>query len=384
MNRIEELLSKFRDNKCSLKELEELLDFFREDTYAEELKVAIGQQLERMDVPVAASGEETDEIYEAVLKKISPPRTLWSLKPRVWFSAAAVVLICLTAIFFLLRNGEPLTKPKIAAAHIIPAANRATLTLANGKTITLNDAPSGKLAQDGNAVISKTQTGRIVYTTAGSSNASAKIAFNKITTPRGGTYDVILSDGSHVWLNAGSSLSYPSDFKDGERVVELTGEAYFEIAHNGKAFKVIGKRETVNVLGTHFNIEDYDDEPVAKTTLLQGSVKLSGKHQEVLLVPGQMGVNDETDHISISQANIDEVMAWKNGLFVFNNESIAQIMRKASRWYDVDVQYQDNIPNKRLWGTVSRYKTITELMDNIAIAGKIKYKIEGRRITVMK
>ena len=267
----------------------------------------------------------------------------------------------------------------------MPGGNRAILTLANGKTISLTNASNGRLAQEGGISVTKTKDGQLVYATKrGVSDEDEGAGLNMITTPRGGTYDIVLADGTHIWLNSGSSLTFPSSFTEPERRVQLTGEAYFEVAHNGKPFKVITATQTVQVLGTHFNIEAYQDEHTVKTTLLEGSVNVLRSNEKLLLAPGQMSVNKEKEPLYIKKANITEVMAWKDGLFIFDNESIAEVMRKAARWYDVEVRYENGVEEKKLFGTVSRYKTIDELLDNIALAGRIRYRIEGRRIVFMK
>jgi transmembrane sensor len=197
---------------------------------------------------------------------------------------------------------------------------------------------------------------------------------------------VVLPDGTHVWLNSASSLSYPVEFAGNERRVKLTGEAYFEVAKNkDKPFYVNSNNVQVRVLGTHFNISAYNDDDELKATLLEGSVQVSKNNSQSLLKPGQQAViNNGADMIRVSQANINEVMAWKNGYFIFNDDNIATILKKVSRWYDVDVEQRGNFEGQHFGGTFYRTKGIDELLKNLEKIGKVHFKITGRRVTAME
>lgn len=219
------------------------------------------------------------------------------------------------------------------------------------------------------------------------SAASAQPLYNTIETPKGGQYQVDLPDGTKVWLNAGSLLRYPTNFTGKIRSVELTGEAYFEVAKNAhKPFKVLSKNQVVEVLGTHFNISSYTDDISVKTTLLEGSVKvLSSKvNQTKLLKPGQQSdINYTNNAFFIKSVNTDEVIAWKNGYFLFSDEDLKSIMARFARWYNVDVEYQGDVDNLRFGGMVSRSKDLTQALKVVEQAGNVKFKIEGRRVIVM-
>jgi ferric-dicitrate binding protein FerR (iron transport regulator) len=304
-----------------------------------------------------------------------------------WVAAAAILFVTSIGGYFLLHKPEDATRiaqsiPK--KNSILPGSNKAVLTLAGGKRIELTSAKNGQLATQGNTVITKAADGQIVYNTTGNSTQPIN-NYNTVTTPNGGQYQIVLPDGTQVWLNAASSITYPAVFAGKERLVQLSGEAYFEVAKNpSKPFRVnVNGKQQVEVLGTHFNIEGYADDSNIKTTLLEGSVKLSYKAKSAMLKPGQMAVNDLDRSLFIKQADIEEVMAWKNGLFVFNDENIKDAMKKAARWYDVDIEYRGNILKKKLGGTVSRYKNITDLLDNISKTGTIHYKLQGRRVILM-
>lgn len=382
MNRIQSLIEKYRQNQCSEEELNELLGYFTAADYETALKETIQASFDE-DAETRAETEAA-MLFPLIRKQIDVPVKDRRLFPFYSRLAAAVLLLGIAvAAYLIIPKRQTPTHDAVLAKVITPGGFKATLTLANGSTIALNNVPNGKLAKQGGTSITKTANGRLVYNAADGAETTTP-GVNRISTPLGGTYDVILSDGSHVWLNAGSTLSYPVNFGRKERCVSLTGEAYFEVAHSGAPFKVSSRNQTVQVLGTHFNIEAYDDEPVIKTTLLQGSVKLSNEKTASLLKPGQTALNEPAGNLLLEAADTAQVMAWKNGMFVFNDETIESIMRKAARWYDIEVVYHDNVASKKLWGTVSRYKNITELLDNLVIAGKLKYRIEGRRVTLMK
>ncbi|TKC64002.1 FecR family protein [Pedobacter hiemivivus] len=331
----------------------------------------------------------TSSIYRKLQKSIKhqrPKKLQWYKLPL----AAAITLMTVGAGIYLYFNTSPdRTKQQTQIADkIVAGSNKAILTLSGGKQIILTDVSNGELVKQGNTQITKTADGKIIYqpSAAHSSGTSGMaVVYNTVSTPKGGQFQVVLPDGSHVWLNAISSITYPSNFSGKDRRVQLTGEAYFEIAKNPeKPFKVdvIGKQQ-IEVLGTHFNVEAYPEDHEIKTTLLEGSVKLMAQNKQVKLKPGQVAVNDLKRNLTIKQADVEEVMAWKNGLFVLNDVNLKDVMKKASRWYDVDVEYQGNVSNKKLWGTMSRYKDITELLENIAITSSLRYKIDGRRVILM-
>ncbi|SMD13286.1 FecR family protein [Pedobacter nyackensis] len=373
------LYEKCMQGKCThedKKNLDEYQDDFSLDNiYWDEDRLGDEQQI-------------TSSIYRRLQKSIrdqQPKKLQWYKLPL----AAAIALMTVGAgIYLYFNTSSDRTKQHTQVAEkIVVGSNKAILTLSGGKQIVLTDVNNGELVKQGNTRITKTADGKIIYqpSAENSSDAAKAVIYNTVSTPKGGQFQVVLPDGSHVWLNSISSITYPSSFSGKERLVQLKGEAYFEIAKNPeKPFKVdvIGKQK-IEVLGTHFNVEAYIEDHEIKTTLLEGSVKLITQNRQVKLKPGQIAVNDLKRELTIKQADIEEVMAWKNGLFVLNDVNLKDVMKKASRWYDVDVEYQGNISNKKLWGTMSRYKDITELLDNIAITCSLRYKIDGRRVILM-
>jgi ferric-dicitrate binding protein FerR (iron transport regulator) len=338
-------------------------------------------------------------------------------------TAAAVIFIVLTCgIYFYLNkpiNSQiAIQKSQPKKNDIAPGSNKAILTLADGSKISLSDVANGEIAKQAGISITKTSNGQLIYSIADSQpveGVSQLEVYNTIETPKGGQYQINLPDGSKVWLNAASSLRFPTKFKGKERKVELSGEAYFEIAHitlisqesrtgakiesgaEGMPFKVISGNQIVEVLGTHFNINAYSDEPSIRTTLLEGSVRVSlnspsgeglDKNFSKLLMPGQQSKVNKM--IKVFNVDTQEAIAWKNGYFMFNNENIESVMRKVSRWYNVDIEYQGNISQKALWGSLSRFKNLSELTDMLELTGSVHFKIvpgdtseKERRIIVM-
>ncbi|CAL1518434.1 FecR domain-containing protein [Chitinophaga sp. MM2321] len=304
---------------------------------------------------------------------------------RYWYLSAAALTGIIITCFSLYK---PATHKFMAAAkhvaHDIPAGgDKAVLTLSNGQQISLSDAASGDIARQTGLRIYKTATGEIVYEATGGTN-KADTGFNKIATPRGGQYRIVLQDGSKVWLNAASSLSYPATFAAGERKVQLDGEAYFEIAKDAnRPFKVSTTTQTVEVLGTHFNINAYNDNAQERTTLLEGSVSITtAAAARSLLQPGeQCSINNQTGAQQKSKANAEETIAWKNGYFVFNDTYLSEVMLQLSRWYDVRVD-PATIPKIRYNGIIPRNEPLSKVLEMLEFTGGLKFYIDERTIKV--
>lgn len=311
-----------------------------------------------------------------------------SIDFKRWGIAAAVLLATLMTLFYTVNTKEKDRhhSAKLSAKPILPGGNKAVLTLADGSSVVLGDEISGKAINQGSTTISTKNKGLLVYQNAGTGDQSKTASlFNTISTPRGGQYQVVLPDGTRVWLNASSSLYFPARFTGRERNVWLKGEAYFEVAKNEHMpFKVQVNGMSVKVLGTHFNIMAYEDEQEVNTTLLEGAVEVSSLSHVKTLRPGQQAnLKRSTGVIGIKNANASESIAWKNGNFTFTDDSIETIMRKISRWYDVDVRYTGNLSDKSFAGSISKYEQVSEVLEMLEFTGTIHFKIEGRRITVM-
>lgn len=301
-------------------------------------------------------------------------------------SAAAIILVAASALY--LFRQEPIEQenitskisPKpITSADALPGGNRAVLTLSDGTAIDLDDAQSGKLASQGGTGINKTAPGQVVYASADKTIPAQEVLYNMISTPRGGQYHVTLPDGTKVWLNAASSLRFPTMFTGKSREVTLTGEAYFEVAENkSKPFLVSVNQSEVEVLGTHFNVMAYEDE-VLTTTLLEGSVKFKHGQSEKIIVPGQAA--ELRGRISVSEVNTTDAIAWKNGVTAFSNADIYSIMRQISRWYDLDVEYKGRMPDRQFTGKIPRTAKLSKILKVLELSD-INFKIVEKKIIV--
>lgn len=313
-------------------------------------------------------------------------------RSRQWMQWAAVFVLVMGGVLFLYLNkpgswNSQSQKQETAASSLIkPGGNKAILTLADGSVIVLSEAENGVLTQQGETAISKTNDGQLIYDTSlnTSGNKAALVsAKNTISTPRGGEFKVILPDGSKVWLNAASSLTFPVNFTGAERRVELKGEAYFEIAENKEQPFILSADDVqIKVLGTHFNVMAYRDEPAIEATLLEGAVQVSKGNEIKKLLPGQQAQVSNRQFTVQDHVNTDEVTAWKNGLFQFYHEDIKSVMRQISRWYDVEVSYEGQLPVKQLTGKVSRQIDIKELLNMLAYSG-INFETKGNKIKVI-
>lgn len=390
-DRLKSLLRSYFDNTISEADCLELLNYI--DSHVDEVSAVVDEAL-----PQGDTGPEFSTIQaQKILNRIKADERFVVEQPRVikfyqrrWLQIAAMLTVILTAALFLINQGR---KPasynnavKTAQKPIVPGSNKALLTLANGKTVVLDSASNGIIASIGNTSVVKTNDGKIVYQPASNAETNKILVYNTLSTPKGGEYQVTLPDGTKVWLNAASSISYPQTFSGNERRVKLSGEAYFEVAKNKtKPFYVMVNDVQVRVLGTHFNISGYTDDDKITTTLLEGAVQVSKNNAVKALVPGQKAiVNNGSAAIMVSAADAADAIAWKNGYFTFNDEDITGIMKKVSRWYDVEVVYEGAVSNEKFGGTFYRSKSINELLDYLRRIGNISFKVSGRRIIVMK
>jgi len=269
-------------------------------------------------------------------------------------AAAILLFVSATIILLYSRYTRKQIENKTAVTYdVAPGGNKAILTLSNGSKVTLNDSKNGLLATQAGALILKKDSLLSYKSTAGKTDA---VTYNTINTPNGGQYQLVLADGTRVWLNAASSLKFPTEFNGNNRTVELTGEAYFEVAKDKhKPFNVKTANQTVQVLGTHFNVNSYTDEAVVKTTLLEGSVKVYSATASVLISPGQQALLSNNQLLVNKDPDVNEVIAWKNGMFQFNEADIQTIMRQIARWYDIDVEFKGKIPDYTYHG---KYRVI--------------------------
>jgi hypothetical protein len=376
--------------QASLEEEQRLLNFY-------------GSFTETSDKNDLAENDQlADRIFDKISEQISPSDdsspSFYSYYLKS-FAVAAMILMAISTSLYFYTNREIIESPagqfvEISTKNdILPGNNKAILTLADGSRISLDDAESGLLASQGNIAITKTHNGEIVYEKNQSDkkkNALFQSVINTIQTPKGGKYQVRLPDGSKVWLNSASTLSYPTAFTGKERIVKLKGEAYFEIAPNKSVpFRVESDDQIVEVLGTHFNVNSYDDEDFTKTTLIEGSVKvilntksnISGKTK--LLKPGEQSfINSSKSDIRIENADTEKAIAWKNGYFKFKNTPIQEIMREVERWYDVELIYEGNMPTDEFTGFVSNDVNISAVLKILEQSGGVKFTVKGKKLKV--
>lgn len=375
---LRELLKKYREGTASPGEIEYLHAYYDAFELTEADQILSDAAMNERKSRIKYSLDQAIVHQEQVL----PVR---KLRLRNWLIAACLLLAAGSGIFWWMQ--QPATKPPIAElsakpgpTDIGPGDNRAVLVLADGSTVLLDDAAKGELSRQANAVINKTEDGQLVYQNQTSSDP-APLIYNTITTPRAGQYRLTLTDGTKVWLNAATSLQFPASFSGKERRVKLSGEAYFEVAKNSQQpFIVETPRQTIEVLGTHFNVNAYEEETATKTTLLEGRVKVATGSSSAVLQPGQQAAS-ETDAIQVNVADTEEAVAWKNGYFKFNKADIQTIMRQLERWYDVEVEYRGAVPTDLFVGKINRSENISGVLRVLELS-EVQFKIENRKIIV--
>nr|WP_121271918.1 FecR family protein [Pedobacter schmidteae] len=370
-NQIKPLIAKYLEGSASAEEAAVVETWY--NTYQE------GADPELTDVTIA---EATLRIQDRL--NIEQQVTKTSLWPRI-AAAAAIVLVVGAGVFYFQSNNKAKTEQVVvnAVKDISSGKQGATLTLANGKKIVLSGASKGEIASEAGVSISMAQGGQLIYEIKDQAKRD-RYAINTLSTARGETYQVHLPDGTLVWLNAGSTLKYPASFNASkERNIELTGEAYFEVAKDKMhPFKVKSPGQEIEVLGTHFNMNAYADEASVKTTLLEGSVKVLSGSSSTIIEPGQQA-SSKGQKISVDEVNVNTVIDWKNGLFRFKNEALPSILRKVARWYDVEISYQLDVKNMPTFsGAVARTENVSAILKMLEETSDVKFSIEGKTIIV--
>ncbi len=356
-------------------QIKELLLKYERGTCTEEEKAQLETWYIRQEIPPVFELSETelDTELNKIWKSLEEENKVVRIRP-LWakIAVAASILFFFTAGIYFYLNQSPVSDKDITELventnDADPGSNKAILIDASGKQDHLNEEV---------LVVSE----HIAMTA-----RERKVAYNTVLTPKGGQYQVILSDGTRVWLNAASSLKYPVLFSEKERKVELSGEAYFEVAHDpSKPFKVVSNNQFVEVLGTHFNINTYSDEPEVKTTLLEGAVKVSSLSADnasgLILKPGEQAVYT-AGRIAKTKIDTEQVVAWKNGFFQFENASLETVMRQIARWYDLEVEYRSEISQRVFNGKVYRNMSLSKVLSVLSFS-KVNYKVEGKRLII--
>jgi transmembrane sensor len=378
-NRIEYLLEKFSANEVTEAEFNELCDLIKENESERVIKAKLHQELRNAPFVVLEQSVMDKMLQKVVFREERPVMRMFNWK-RLTAAAAVIILLAVSSYYLFFKTNE---KPQIAKTpvqvqkDVAPGKDGAVLTLADGRQIVLDEATDGKITD------AAVKNGNVLsYENA----ASREVVYNTMSTPKGRQYSLVLPDGSKVWLNAASSIRFPTAFVGSDRRVEITGEAYFEVVHDGnKPFHVVVNDMDVQDLGTHFNINAYADEANLKTTLIEGSVLVTSKtlKRAAVLKPGQQSVLDNNTLVVNKNVDPDEIIAWKNGQFVFNSTSLEQLMKQIARWYDVEVEYKGSIPQEKFTGIVSRASNLSDVLTIVKQAG-VKFELANNKITVTR
>ncbi len=372
--RLKFLLDRYFENECSDAEIEELNNWFDDRDFG---TTSFDNWLQNE----GEAEEVSATLFKNFTESIQPKKKTIRFK---LLSAAAIFLLVSMAALLLLRNNYNSDKKDQVKkiSEIVPGVNKAVLTLADGSEILLNDKGNGTIATQNSTSINKTGNDQVSYNTGQGKIATSETQYNTMTTPRGGRYSLVLADGTEVMLDAASSITYPVAFNGNQRKVSITGQVYFKVVHNTKKpFSVSAKGQIIEDLGTSFNINAYADNSEVSVTLIEGDADVRNAVNKVNLNPGQQAViKDGNNGIVVKPANLEEVIAWTTGWFKFQNKSIREVMKEAARWYDVEVEVGKDINEKKIGGTISRYKNISELLENLKITGNINYQIKGRRV----
>lgn len=388
-----QLLDRYIKGLASPEETAELFAWLRKNSPESigRLKEIMEQHYtEAFSRPEGLSSSKSRQILTSILSqtdKIKPKKPI-----AIWYRVAATVTIILalgTALYFIFSRGS---RPSVSLSQTLanvqaPQSSHAIITLANGTHVSLDSAANGQLALQGNVKLVKLNSGQIAYQDASAKTGSKQPVYNTLTNPRGSqVINMILSDGSHVWLNAGSSITYPVAFVHQERRVSITGEVYFDVAQQvNKPFYVTKGDLEVKVLGTHFNVNAYEEEDPASVTLLEGAVNVSSLQYEVsqILKPGEQATVKKGVIKLNKAANIEQVMAWKNGLFDFEGMGIKEAALQLECWYDIRIEYDPGMPDVPLFGKIDRNLSLADILDILKGAG-FEFRMEKDRTLVLE
>lgn len=365
-----EILKKYNQGTCSPEEKE-----WVESWYLQIVGNSKQEGVSDLDMP---------SLQKDIWHQIVASRPIEKSKKKIYIRIAAAaslfIVIGLSFYFFQQNATDVSLDKKRIISQIQPGGNKAMLTLSNGTKINLADLEDGASVKEQGLRISKRSNGELIYEVVGENNTTKG---NTIETPIGGQYQVVLPDGTKVWLNASSALEYPLNFSGNERRVVLRGEGYFEVkSDKTKPFRVVSENQIIEVLGTKFNINTYKDESSMKTTLLEGSVRIYVNGTNKLLKPGEQA-RVLGDNIEVEKVDSEQATAWYRGDFAFEGTELQAIMRQISRWYDVEVVYRGDIANLKFGGSISRSKDIKEVLKVLSLTQSVNFKLEGRRVFVM-
>lgn len=380
----EQLLKQYRDNTLQEGDLEKLYAYIHAGNYPEVIDQWLDETFQDPAYAVHSKDYDPAEVFALLETRLENRKPVFGWWKAVAATAAAAAVITL----FMTISRQPRSKPlpiNVTAAGNFdapPGKNGAVLTLANGSQILLDSTSNGVLAQQGSARLLK-EEGRLNYHKDGVVGRGAPV-YNMVSTPRGRQFKLMLSDGTQVLLNAGSSIRFPTVFAGSERRVEISGEAFLEVAQTADApFVIQLNKSEVVVLGTQFNVTDYSDEDNSRTTLLEGAVKLRTDAQEMVLKPGQqVRMERNSGHLSAKTVDTDQIIAWTRNRLSFDKTDFADLMRQISRWYDVDVVYKGKVPDIHIGGSLHRNVNLSIVMEFLGVNG-VHYSISDRTITIL-
>ena len=395
---MQELFRKWLDNQCSPEEVKELFEYFNNPEDENELRGLIFNSLENEGGEENGSQwqGESDQVFIQIKSQLHTEKgKVVPFSKKKWLRiAVAAALVAGIFIVYKYMHGSVAPEQTVAKSNMIsnpentigPGGYKATLTLENGSVINLKTTSNDTVVKQEGGRILKQADGQLVYTSLKEKPTS--ISYNRIVTPRGGQFQVILTDGTKIWLNDSSSIRYPVVFTGSERKVEITGEVYFEVAKNASIpFKVkIGNNTEVEVLGTHFDINAYTDESTINTTLLEGSVKVSelSHKKSRVIVPGEQAQINASNNIKVNKLpDAEQVIAWKNGAFNFSNTNLEMALRQLARWYDVDIVFEGPIPQKQFSGEMQRSLNLSQVVSLLEKNG-VNCRIEEKKLIVTK
>lgn len=386
-NRLNLLLERFNNGTASpdeLTELEALLADHEASSQIQQLWDKLPEDArffeEDKSETMLAEIVQRNRMADKIRKQKSSKRALLIAATLVFGIAGVLVF---KAIQPAEQHATPVAARDTINTPVIPGSDKAILVLDDGSTVTLDSTADGNITKQGATNISK-MNGQVTYALNDAPGGTAGVVYNTIKIPRGGQYQLVLADGTKVWMNASSSLHFPTSFPGKERVVELTGEAYFEVAKDAqRRFSVKVNGTSVNVLGTHFNVMAYDNESAMAVTLMEGAVNVSKENDNVTLRPGQQAQLRPGSNFSVlDNVNLEETIAWKNGYFHLDHTTLAVLMRQIERWYDVDVTYEGKIPNRQFGGKISRKSDIQHVMKILEVS-KVHSRMEGNKIVIL-
>jgi transmembrane sensor len=386
--RLHQLFEGWLHNQLSAREQAEWMELLVDPKLESVRQQIIENYYDQLPLQYSMEPEVAEALFRSILRESTPPKrvSIWSDGWRRYIAAAAIIgIVALTGILWWARRNvvsDSTVAANVYKNDVKPGGNHAVLTLANGAHIMLDSAGKGNLVSQGGAQLIKVDSGNLAYKAMASDHNA--ISYNTLATPAGGQYQVTLSDGTRVWLNALSSIRFPTTFKGGPRSVDLTGEAYFEVAKDKmRPFHVNANGVDVQVLGTEFNVNAYADEPGIKTTLVRGAVRLAKANATLLLKPGEEGQTLGTSGLVLDKdVNIDRTLAWKNGKFSFEGADIRTIMRQIGRWYNVEVRYQGDPGNYLFDGQIGRDLNLSEVLTGLS-KSNVHFKIDGNVLTVL-